>query len=307
MTWITDDIIERAERFVWTTARVLEQRRFAWHFRGGGGGPGGVLDALDAYRTADGGYAYGLEPDVRGPAPQPATLRAAVPILAETGALADTRTAALCDWLAGVTEPDGGVPAALPTLRPYPHPPWVRIPDHLQSGLLPTGWIVGPMLVADVLHPWVAGASDFCRGAINALTETRAETHPYEVHAALAYLEGAPDRLWARDQAALLGEMVREQRLVVLDPTHREQARIPPGYAPGEYHYPYDYAPSPDSLARSWFSETEMQNSFTHLVNAQEEDGGWPIRWAEWAPTIRAESRPMVTLEALLTLRAYSK
>jgi hypothetical protein len=305
MKWISDEMIERAAEFMWTTARVLEQRRFAWQFLGSGG-PDAVLAALEAYRTADGAYAFGLEPDVRGPAPQPATLRAAMPVLAETDALSDSRTAALCDWLTAVSADDGGVPGALPSLRPYPHPPWVPIPDHPQGALLPTGWIVGPMLRAGVGHPWVATASDFCRRAIEALTGSRAETHPYEVHAAITYLDSAPDRTWAREKATRLGELVREQRIVALDPDHLEQARIAPGYAPGEYHFPHDYAATPDSLARAWFTDDEFEAGLRHLVTEQEADGGWPIRWAKWAPTIPVESRPMVTLEALKTLRAHS-
>lgn len=54
--------LARAERFVWLTARVLEQRLFAHHFRDGAPGP--VETALDAYRNDDGGYGHGL----RGPA-----------------------------------------------------------------------------------------------------------------------------------------------------------------------------------------------------------------------------------------------
>ncbi|NUP33135.1 MAG: hypothetical protein HOU01_15645, partial [Streptomycetaceae bacterium] len=45
--------------------------------------------------------------------------------------------------------------------------------------------------------------------------------------------------------------------------------------------------------------------SLTALAAEQEDDGGWPIRWAQWSPTIRVEARPIVTVEALLTLRAY--
>ncbi|MEV0175908.1 hypothetical protein AB0I00_32955 [Streptomyces sp. NPDC050803] len=296
-----ENVSERAGRFLWTSGRVLEQRRFAWHFLGEGG-PEGATAALEAYRAEEGGYAYGLEPDVRGPAPQPATLRTGVPILAETGALAGPIGHDLCDWLTKVTAADGGVPAALPSLRPYPRPPWVQIPEEPAGGLLPTGWITGPMLGAGLEHPWVQGASAFCRTAVQNLGD---ETHPYEVHAAIAYLDGTPDRAWAKTQAARLGELVRRQRLVLLDPDRPETARIAPGYAPGEYHFPHDYATRPESLARDWFTDDEMRTSLRALAAAQEADGGWPIRWAEWSPTIRVEARPMVTVDALLTLRAY--
>ncbi|MGR7001445.1 hypothetical protein ACU686_30935 [Yinghuangia aomiensis] len=99
---------------------------------------------------------------------------------------------------------------------------------------------------------------------------------------------------------------MRDRGLVPLDPAHPEDTVIPPGYAPAEYHYPHDYATRPESLARRWFTEGEMAASLTALAAEQEDDGGWPIRWAQWSPAIRVEARPIVTVEALLILRAYS-
>ncbi|MFE2870900.1 hypothetical protein [Embleya sp. NPDC059259] len=313
MTWITKDMVERAERFLWTSGRVLEQRRFAYLFgtpveTARAPGPtaderAGVLDALHAYRTSDGGYAYGLEPDVRGPLPQPATLRTAMPILAETEALRGPESARLCDWLAGVTTEAGGVPPALASLRDYPHPPWLVVPDPPVAGLIPTGWIVGPLLHAGVEHPWLTRATEYCRTAVEELHTT----HPYEVEAAVTFLDALPDRPWARRRAERLGELVREQRLVLLDPAHPERARLAPGYAEGEYHLPHDFARRPDSLARGWFSDAELRAGLGALADAQEDDGGWPLRWAEWSPTVRAEARPGLTVEALTILRAYTE
>ena len=57
-----------------------------------------------------------------------------------------------------------------------------------------------------------------------------------------------------------------------------------PGYAPGEHHFPYDYAKTPGSLARAWFTDDEMARSLDFLAGEQQEDGGWPIRWRQWAP-----------------------
>ncbi|MFI6581235.1 hypothetical protein [Embleya sp. NPDC050493] len=311
MTWITKAMIEQAERFLWTSGRVLEQRRFAYLFgaQGAGGSEAtgderaGVLDALHAYRTPDGGYAYGLEPDVRGPIAQPATLRTAMPILVETDALHGAEAARLCDWTAGAATEAGGVPPAFTSLREYPHPPWLVVPDAPVAGLIPTGWIVGPLLRAGVEHPWLPQATQFCRTAVEAL----GTTHPYEVEAAVTFLDGLPDRAWARRQAERLGELVREQRLVLLDPAHPEQARLAPGYAAGEYHLPHDFAPRPDSLAREWFTDAELRVGLRALADARQEDGGWPLRWAEWSPTVRAEARPGITVDALVTLRAYAE
>ncbi len=58
-------------------------------------------------------------------------------------------------------------------------------------------------------------------------------------------------------------------------------------------------------MARHWFSDAEMERSLDFLARSQGEDGGWPVNWRQWAPGTALESRPMVTIEALLTLRAY--
>ncbi|MFI8460437.1 hypothetical protein [Kitasatospora sp. NPDC085464] len=310
MTWVNDSMLERAGRYLWTSGRVLEQRRFAFHFGAGPAGegtdgetPAGLLAALDAYATADDGYAFGLEPDVRGPAPQPIAVPAALQVLQEAGALHGERARRICDWLSAHTTAEGGVPAVLPTLRPYPHPPFLPVPDDPGADLLATGQIAAPLLRAGIDHPWVAAAADFCRRAVERLEQT----HPYEAGAAVTFLAAAPDRDWARGQARRLGELVREQRIVLLDPDHPEQARTAPGYAPGEHHLPHDYAPTPDSPARPWFTDAELHRGLAHLAAQQQDDGGWPIRWARWSPTIETQARPGVTLAALLTLRAYDR
>jgi hypothetical protein len=299
---IDDAVIGNAARFLWTSGRVLEQRRFEFLF-GGRADPAGVLAALDAYRSQDGGYAFGLEPDVRGPAGQPISVPSALRVLAETGSLHDVQAMRICDWLAENTAADGGVPAVLPSLRAYPRPPWLPIGDEPAGDLLATGQIAGPLLRAGVKHHWLEPASGFCRHAIEQLEQT----HPYEAEAAVAFLDGTPDRAWAGPQAKRLGELVRDQRIVLLDPDHPEQACLSPGYAPGEYHLPHDYAPRPDSLARTWFTDAEMDRSLRHLADSQQDDGGWPISWAQWSPTSDMEARPGMTLTALLILRVYGR
>jgi len=299
---IDDIVIGNAGRFLWMSGRVLEQRRFEFLF-GDESEPAGVLAALDAYRSQDGGYAFGLEPDVRGPAGQPISVPSALRVLEETSSLHGAPAMRICDWLAKNTAADGGVPAVLPSLRAYPRPPWLPISDEPAGDLLTTGQIAGPLLRAGVGHRWLETATGFCRHAIEHLEQT----HPYEAEAAVAFLDGIPDRAWAGRQAKRLGELVRDQRIVLLDPDHPEQARLASGYAPGEYHLPHDFARRPGSLARTWFTEAEMDRSLRHLLDGQQEDGGWPISWAQWSPTSELEARPGVTLAALLTLRAYGR
>jgi hypothetical protein len=248
--------LSRAEQFVWLTARVLEQRRFAYHFLNGGADP--VETALAAYLNEDDGYGHALEPDLRGPVSQPLHTGHALRVLDSIGRCGGQRVERVCRYLSSVSTPEGALPAIHPSQRGYPSAPFVK-------------------------------------------------SHPYEVEAAVVFLDNAPDRPRAEAAADRLGRMVREQRLAVLDPDQLDSFPVAPGYAPGEHHFPYDYAKVPESLARAWFTDEEMERSLDFLEREQQGDGGWPIRWRQWAPGTALESRPIVTIEALLTLRAYGR
>lgn len=295
------DMITRAETYVWRSGRVLEQHLFAFHFRDGGADA--VVTSLESYRAADGGYAFGMEPDVRGPESQPATLRSALDVLDGVGRLDQAAATPLLDWLMTVTAPDGGIPAVLPSLRKYPRPPWLPIPDEPLGMLLPTANVVGHMARNGVTHPWLGPAEDFCRQAVEGLRET----HPYEIEAAVTYLDGVQDRDSALEAGTHLGRLTRDLNLVALDPANPDKATLAPGYAPGEYHFAHDYAPTPDSVAAAWFSADEMSAALDALAAEQLDDGGWPIGWARWSPTTEMEARPGATVRALRILKAWGR
>ncbi|MEU0197813.1 MULTISPECIES: hypothetical protein [unclassified Streptomyces] len=293
--------VARAERFVWLTARVLEQRLFAHHFRGGAADP--VETALDAYRNDDGGYGHALEPDLRGPVSQPLHTAHALRVLDAVGRCAGQRVERMCRYLTSVSTADGALPAIRPSQRDYPTAPFVPIVDDPPSDLLATGPVVGLLHRNEVWHAWLFRATDFCWQAVESLEKS----HPYEIEAAVAFLDSAPDRPRAEAAADRLGRLVRAQGLAALDPDDLDAHPVSPGYAPGEHHFPYDYARTPRSLARAWFTDDEMARSLDHLAAQQGEDGGWPVRWRQWAPAPALEARPIVTIEALRALSAYGR
>lgn len=297
MARLTTEMIEHASTFIWLTGRAVDQRRLVYFT---GGGPGGVLAALGAHATGDGGYAYGLEPDIKGPEPQPLTAMTALQILDEVDALAHT-AAPVVDWIADHAAPDGGAPALLPSIADYPRPPWIEAPQSIVSGLLPTARIVGLLLKHGLEHPWLPEAIDYCWNSIDALEAT----HPYEVHCVNVFLDHAPDRDRAAAASLRVGQMVRDQGLVLLDPEHPQGARPAPGYAEGEFHYAHQFASRPDSLATAWFTDEELRLSLDVLADSQLADGGWQINWRRWAPTTESDARPGVTLDAMHTLRAW--
>jgi hypothetical protein len=280
------ETISRAERYIWSTARVLEQRRFEFLFRQGD--RASIRAALQPYRTADGGYGYALEPDGRGPTSQPPHIWTALEALEDAG----ETDAAVCDHVAPMAAPDGGIPLALPSLEPYPRAPWWAITHG--GTLISTALIFAPLTRQGVTHPWLDRASGYCWSAVDAIEKT----HPYEAEAAVTFLDAVRDRPRAEQAAARIGHLVREQGLV---------GEQPEGYSPGEIHQPHDFARRPDSLARRWFTDAEIETSLDGLQAEQTEAGGWPVKWAIWTPAIEIEWSGLVTLNALKILRAYGR
>ncbi|MEU9237175.1 hypothetical protein [Streptomyces subrutilus] len=293
--------LARAERFIWLTARVLEQRQFAFHFLGGDADP--VDTALGSYLNGDGGYGHALDPDLRGPLSQPLHTAHALRVLDGLGRCGGQRIERLCRHLTGVSTAEGALPVVSPDPRGYPAAPYHPAYDDPPGELLTTGPVVGLLHRNRVWHAWLFRATDFCWERI----ESMRHSHPYEVQSAVAFLDGAPDRARAAAAADRLGRLVREHGLVVLDPWRRSQHPLFPGYAPGEHLYAYDFARRPESLARSWFTDRETARALDFLAAEQQADGGWPVRRRAWAPGSSLERRPIATLEALLTLRAYGR
>ncbi|MBL1114792.1 hypothetical protein JK364_20695 [Streptomyces sp. 110] len=304
--------LSRAERFVWLSARVLEQRRFAYHFLGGGAEA--VETALTAYLGTDGGFGHALDPDLRGPVSQPPHAVHALRVLDGIGRCGGQRVERLCRYLTSVSTPDGALPVCHPSPHGYPAAPWVPSADDPRGDLLTTGPVVGLLHRNEVWHAWLFRATDFCWAAVAALAEGGAAARPYEVAAAVAFLDGAPDRARAEAAAERLGRRVREERLIVPPPAAGPAEDRPSAPGPCEplqvHDMPlqvHDIARTPGSPARRWFTDAEVERSLDALVAAQQEDGGWPPPRRAWTPGATLEWRSVATIEALLTLRAYGR
>lgn len=293
--------IQKAGDFILRTARLVDRLRYACLFKRGSAEA--VVAALAPYQNPDGGFGNALEPDLRGSASQPVTVYSAFAVLDDIGRLRGEMVTRAVDYLASVTTPAGGVPIAFANIREAPRAPFVNVADKPVPGLLPTASLAGLLLKHHVEHPWLTTATSFCWSALEALKET----HPYEVEHSLIFLEHAPDRIRAAKEAERLRGFVRDGRLVLLDPSDPTSARVPKGYAPGELHTPLNYAPRPDSLARQWFSDQEIERALDALAGGQQEDGGWMFNWRIWNEATTLESRGQVTIEALKTLRAYGR
>src|SRR3954454_12819744 len=108
--------LSAAADFLAGSARVLERRRFDLLF--GDGGAEAVLAAVDGYHNPDGGYGWGLEPDLRSRTSQPGGALHAMEAFADVVPATGPRAAELCDWLGPAPNRDGGLPFALPQPDP---------------------------------------------------------------------------------------------------------------------------------------------------------------------------------------------
>jgi hypothetical protein len=104
------------------------------------------------------------------------------------------------------------------------------------------------------------------------------------------FLENVPDR--DRAERALQAVAPMLLKVVALDPDEE-----------GETHSPLGYAPRPNSLARSLFSDAVIDAHLDHLAAGQGDDGGWMFNWPSWSPAAELDWRGFITVSSLMTLR----
>jgi hypothetical protein len=284
--------LAKATDFIWRTARLLDRHRFAFLFLNGS--PEAVLTALRPYQNADGGFGNALEPDLRAPVSQPMPTWTALCILDEIDAFADPMVQQICAYLQSITTPDGGVPFVLSSAQNYLSAPWWQSADPPSDSLNPTAAIAALLYKHRVEHPWLATATEYCWRQLDAMISTS----PYEMRAVLPFLDFVPDRQRAERTFARIGPKILEQDLVALDPAAAGNSEV---------HTPLNFAPRPQSLARRLFSDAVIDAHLDALAAAQQEDGSWQFNWLAWNPATTLEWRGVVTIEALVTLRAYDR
>jgi hypothetical protein len=277
--------VTAAERFIYSSARLLDRHRAAMLRHGAPAAP--VLAALAAYRNPDGGYGHALEPDARGPDSETTAALHALEILEEVGALADP-LADVCAWVASVAEPDGGVPFVLPAAAAYPLAPWMVADggSHLTFGLAA---LLG---VAGATSPWLTAATDWCWRRLERVEDLSA----YWLKYALDFLDRTAD---AERAAAMIGS---------LRPLLRPDGSVPvAGGTEGEQLTALTLSPRPGARSRALFTDQQIAADLDQLEADQRDDGGWTFDFAAWAPGQASEWRGLVTLKALQVLRAHGR
>ncbi len=292
-----DDVridVPAAVAFVATHGRLLDRRRLELVVDAATDAEA-TLAALDGYRNPDGGYGWGLEPDLRAPESQPAAAMHAFEVLAEVAPVTSSRAVELCDWLDATTLDDGGLPFALPVADPAGCAPWWLGADPATSSLQATAQVAANAHrvarhdagVAD--HPWLARATAWCMTTISAI-ETA--PHAYELLFAIRFLDAV-----AEVEPAAIRLLGRLRGCIPANGVVPVQ-----GGVEGEALRPLDFAARPGA-ARRLFPDELIASELRRLSAEQRADGGWTVEFVSVSPAAALEWRAYVTVAAVALLR----
>ncbi|TDE02584.1 hypothetical protein [Jiangella asiatica] len=295
-----DDVLDRAAAFMAGHARLLDRHRFDLAVgRGGPEATTATLAALAGYRNDDGGFGWGLEPDLRSPESQPAGALHAFEALVDVAPATSVLAGPLCDWLNSVTRPDGGLPFALPVTQPAGSSRWWVDADHDESSLQISAAVAGsahrvarhdPVVAG---HPWLTRVTDFCLRRI----ERSPHLQAMELQFALGFLVEMHD---ARPEASgLLREL--GQRVPA-------DGGIPvEGGIEGEAMHLLDLSPEPGTPLRDLLAPDAVAADLDRLAGLQQEDGGWVVDFASSSPAGALEWRGYQTVWAVSVLLAHGR
>ncbi|AZS16411.1 hypothetical protein [Paenibacillus lutimineralis] len=292
------NVLERSKDFIYKNARLLDRMRFAYHFENGS--KSDVLRALQAYQNQDGGFGNALEPDMRCPHSQPVTTEAALLIIKEVGGFDSVMLDGTLSYLQGISLSGGGLPRATTAVNDYPHAPWWTTEQDGVPSLNPTGSIIGILLGQSECtefqaEQWFQEQVGF---VWRCLEESSAG--PGDYHDAMqwiSFLETVP------------GEPERTAKYKgILD----EWLTGPKGieknvHAEGYVHKVLDYAKTPDCYANRLLQSDNIERHLDWLMDGQQADGGWNITFPAVSPTGEQEWRGSITVDRLITLKAYGR
>lgn len=293
--------LRAASAFMTTHARLLDRQRFRLPL--GESEPGGVLAALEAYRNADGGYGWGLEPDLRAPESQPGGALHAFEAFAEVAPATSPRAAELCDWLAAASLPDGGLPFALPVADAAGCAPFWAEADatvsslHITSAVVVMAHRVAAHDPAVARHPWLAAATRYCLGDIAGLDEPRSALE-------LLYVLGFLDALTGSDGSEPDAAAHLQRMAAAIPPSGELPVE---GGAADEKVRPLDLAPWPDRPVRRHLHPEAVAADLDRLAAGQADHGGWEVDYAAWSPAAALEWNGYATVRAVAVLRANGR
>jgi hypothetical protein len=285
----------KASEFMRTNARLLDRRRFELLFADGSADA--ALAALSGYANPDGGFGYGLEPDLRSASSQPGGALHAFEVLEDIAPETSQVGVRLCDWLDSVSFDDGSLPFAFAIEDGVGSAPFWANADPSEPSLFITSAVAGTAhRVADgdpsvAAHPWLRSVTEYCLAKIAATADP-----PFAIafRYILRFLDAIHDkRTEAPGELARLGAMLPESGSLPVV-----------GGSEGEKLTALDISPVPGRPLRDLLPPEVFSEDLDDLAAGQRSDGGWEVDFASYSAQASLEWRGYRTVWALSVLRA---
>jgi hypothetical protein len=297
---------ERAKNYLYTNGRILDQRRYEYHFEGGS--HAAVVEALAAFQNEDGGFGRGLEPDLRTMASSVIATSTAFGILREIGASARKPAVQLgVQYLLDTYDKEKGVwPIIPPEVEDAPHAWWWSYEDSEKNF---GGFLVNPRaaVAGHLQHYSSLVRPDFLAKVKTAVLEQldsfsdSIALHDFDCYLGLAEADG----LAKAEQQRIVAKLVQ------LLPNSLEMDRDK--WAAGEVFKPLVVAPRPDSVLSGAVDDELVQENLDIEIDGQLENGSWPLGW-DWSPIDQAawnaaerDWKGYIIVNKLRMFRAYGR
>ena len=302
MKKLTQAAFQSAKNFIVDQGRVLDQRRFEFHFEAGSANA--VLAELASYQNDDGGFGKSLEPDIRTSASSAIATTLGFQLLREIRAPAGhTLVREGIEYFLATYDESRQVWPIIPAeVDEAPHAPWWNYENSAETFgqflVNPRAEIVGYLhefgdgVPTKLLKPLAATVLEH----LDSLSDEM-EMHDILCFAKLAETEALPNR-----------DKIWERLARVAAPRVARNAEQLTGYV----LKPLWLVPSPESpLAAEFKDEVEMNLDFE--IEQQGENGSWSpnFSWGDQYPeawqTAKKEWQSRFTVETLKTLRDFGR
>lgn len=305
MQTLSPDAHGRARRFLRERARPLDRALHAHAAEGGPASDG--LDALCAFRNADGGFGRGLEPDLRMPGSSALATSQALVHLRELGAPAtDDLVRGAVRWL--VEHFDASLMAWRSVPREaedHPHAGHWRWALHESGATWPVAVLPRAEALAGLLHY----ASEVPKDWLQQLGERFVADLPAQSGKAGADALAGCDGLC---RSAATPDWIREPTRTWLLETGPKLVDRDPAAWSGYSAKPLKLAPRADSVLAEALAE-DIARNLDFEIESQREDGSWAPNWSwngaysqDWERA-RLEWQGVLTRESLASLRSYGR
>jgi hypothetical protein len=286
-------ILSQAKDFLYKNARLLDRKRYEYHFEGGSNVD--VINVLKAYQNQDGGFGNALEPDIRCPLSQPVPTEVALTVMEEVDFFDPFIIKGIAKYLQNITLTDGGIPFVFKSASRYPHAPWWKTEEDDQPSINPTGKILGFLFKQKAYtdfyqEEWFLKSEQFIWGYL----ESGNPTGYHDGIQLITFLENVPETNKASKCWPAVDDWLNRPETIERKPL-----------AEGYVHKVLDWCPVSSSYPRKFVSNEEIDNHLQVLIEQQQEDGGWPINWPALSAGTELEWRGWITVERLRTLKSY--